>query len=396
MNVTQKPIRICFVAARSNHSGAARSLWQLLKYLDKDQFTPSVIVNDYAPGVEKLRPYAPCYYFLPKRYRLPYTYRLRQLLSRLLERRWFLGKLRQLDPDVIYFNTNASVEYMQWAKTLNRPIVCHIHGEREGLVFRHLTQHGMVPLPERWLDTTRTVPDHFIACACASKKVLTKVLGIAPARVTVAHEAIDLAEIRAYRSDLTKAEVAGWAGKTIIGVSAGFTYRKGVDLLIRSVQHLAGDPAAADCLFVWFGGNQDPAYWQYCQDLIDACGVRDKIIFMGQEPDVYKYFKLFDVFVLPTRDECLPLSMLEAMAFKKPVVVTAVSGIPEAVHEKNGIMVTPDDPQALADGVRKALHHLRSGDQALVERAYTDVGQFDAGLQARKIERAIAGLLGRN
>lgn len=391
----QQKIKICFVAARANHSGAARSLWQLLKYIDKSRFDCSVIVNDYAAGIAKLQPYAPCYYFPPKKYRLRYTYRLRKLLSRLLERRWFLDRLRRLDPDVIYFNTNASVSYMQWAKTTGKPIVCHVHGEREALVFRYLTRDGPVPLPPEWTRTTQQVPDHFIACACASKRVLTGHLGIPAARITVAHEAIDLAEIEAYRGHLTKSQVSGWEGKTILGVNASFSYRKGVDVLIRAVGLLGGTPAAEDCLFVWFGEGQEPGYWQYCQQLVAELGVGEKIRFMGQEPDVYKYLKLMDVFVLPTRDECLPLSMLEAMAFRKPVVVTSVSGIPEAVNDQNGIMVSPDDPQALADGMLLALRRLGQGDTSRVESAYAGVGRFDAQPQAKKIEKAIMRLLER-
>ncbi|MBD0255407.1 MAG: glycosyltransferase family 4 protein [Cytophagales bacterium] len=391
----QQKIKICFVAARANHSGAARSLWQLVKYIDKSRFDCSVIVNEYGAGIAKLQPYAPCYFFLPKKYRIRYTYRLRMFLAQLLERRWFLRKLRQLDPDVIYFNTNASIRYMQWAKTTGKPIVCHVHGEREGLVFRYMNQNGMVPLAPEWQRTTRQVPDHFIACACASKRVLTGHLGISANRITVAHESIDLAEIRAYGGRITKEEVSGWAGKTILGVNAGVNYRKGVDVLIRAIGLLNGTPAAEDCLFVWFGEEQDPAYWQYCQQLMAECNVEEKLRFMGQEPDIYKYLKLLDVFVLPSRDECLPLSMLEAMAVGKPVVVTAVSGIPEAVNDQNGILVSPDDPQALADGMLLALRHLRQGDAARVERAYAEVARFDAQPQAKKIEKALIDLLAR-
>ena len=56
--------------------------------------------------------------------------------------------------------------------------------------------------------------------------------------------------------------------------------------------------------------------------------------------------------LLPTDRDGIPNVLVEAMAAGAPVVATAVSGIPELVeHEVNGLLVAPDDPQALADAL---------------------------------------------
>jgi glycosyltransferase involved in cell wall biosynthesis len=76
-----------------------------------------------------------------------------------------------------------------------------------------------------------------------------------------------------------------------------------------------------------------------------------------------------DLFVLPSLVEGLPLAVLEAMHAAKPVVATAVGGVPEAITSGvNGVLVPPNDVTALAD----AIAHLSSSSQhraALGERA---------------------------
>ena len=194
----EKKTRICFVANNANFSGAARSLWQILKYLDKNKFETIVIINKGNKGISKLTPYSRCYTFGVKNFRLKYTYKIRKWISYLLEKRWFFYRLKSFNPDIIYFNTNAAVLYMQWTKELglSAKIICHIHGQYEGLTYLAMSPEGNIPLSDEWVEATRNVPDHYIACACASKKVLINSLQIPANKITVAHESIDIAEIK--------------------------------------------------------------------------------------------------------------------------------------------------------------------------------------------------------
>ena len=89
-------------------------------------------------------------------------------------------------------------------------------------------------------------------------------------------------------------------------------------------------------------------------------GVSVSIRFPGtiSRAEVSVYFHLCDIFTLPAVfdpkgnvDGC-PIVIMEAMACRKPVVVTDISGIPEAVlHEKTGFLVAEKDPDALASAI---------------------------------------------
>jgi glycosyltransferase involved in cell wall biosynthesis len=64
------------------------------------------------------------------------------------------------------------------------------------------------------------------------------------------------------------------------------------------------------------------------------------------------------VLVLPSRIESVPNVIKEAFFLKIPVVASNVGGIPEIVtHEKTGLLVTPNDPQSLADSINRLLEN---------------------------------------
>jgi glycosyltransferase involved in cell wall biosynthesis len=97
-------------------------------------------------------------------------------------------------------------------------------------------------------------------------------------------------------------------------------------------------------------------------------------------------FAKAELFCLPSHTEGLPMSMLEAMAARKAVVVTKVGAIPEAVRDgDNGLLVPPRDVQALAGALAQAL-----SDPALRERL---AGRARATIEQRYSPEVVCGQL---
>ena len=107
--------------------------------------------------------------------------------------------------------------------------------------------------------------------------------------------------------------------------------------------------------FVYLGGDGDV---EQVLTKIKEYGL-DKIVEYVGWVTGNKKIKLLnnaDVYILPSYSEGLPISILEAMSYKMPIIATNVGGIPEIVlNSQNGYLITPGDQQALKDSIDKML-----------------------------------------
>jgi sugar transferase (PEP-CTERM/EpsH1 system associated) len=110
----------------------------------------------------------------------------------------------------------------------------------------------------------------------------------------------------------------------------------------------------------------------------EQAGVADLVWFPGARNDIPDLMRSFDVFALSSIAEGTPVTLLEAMACARPVVATAVGGIPEVVQDGvNGALAPAANPQALADALARyvedpalvALHGAAARDK--IERHYS-------------------------
>jgi glycosyltransferase involved in cell wall biosynthesis len=98
------------------------------------------------------------------------------------------------------------------------------------------------------------------------------------------------------------------------------------------------------------------AYERQLRARADELGIAGRVVFAGPRDDVPGLLAGADVFCLPSFEEGLPLTVLEAMAQARPVVATAVGGTPEAVVDgETGLLVPPGDAGALAEALRSLL-----------------------------------------
>jgi sugar transferase (PEP-CTERM/EpsH1 system associated) len=94
-------------------------------------------------------------------------------------------------------------------------------------------------------------------------------------------------------------------------------------------------------------GDQRTKLEQFCheQDL-------DTVTFLGARDDIEQILSQTDIFVLSSIAEGIPMTILEAMSAKTPIVATRVGGIPEVVEDsKEGFLVDKNNAEALAQGL---------------------------------------------
>lgn len=88
------------------------------------------------------------------------------------------------------------------------------------------------------------------------------------------------------------------------------------------------------------------------QQLVNALGLSSRVRFLGLRTDIPELMSISDIFVLSSAWEGLPITVLEALAAGKPVVATAVGGVPELIDQgKTGYLVKSGDVDGLAEGI---------------------------------------------
>jgi glycosyltransferase involved in cell wall biosynthesis len=134
---------------------------------------------------------------------------------------------------------------------------------------------------------------------------------------------------------------------------ANLRREKAHEILLDAVARLA--PAHPD-LRVRVAGDGPRA--AELRALAATLGIADRVSFLGHRDDVDALLAEADVFVLPSRSEAFPNSVVEAMAAGLPVVATTVGGLPELVQPgRTGLLVPPDDGAALARAIASLIAH---------------------------------------
>ncbi|WP_437735597.1 glycosyltransferase family 4 protein [Sorangium sp. So ce1335] len=269
-------------------------------------------------------------------------------------------------PHVLHAHNPTSLHYATVGKLLTRA----------RLVFTdHAQTRGIIRVPSRfeWRET-----DAVVGCSqdTANKSGAVGVAG----NISVIHNGIDITPARRTREEVRaelgfdagappeaaspgaaspeaaspeapSAEAATASGGLSLGIMpAAFHPVKGHDVLLRALARLRDRGVAVTVLIVGDGDERDRIH-----GLARELGIHGKEArFLGFRKDVPDLLVGADFFVLPSRDEGLPLAVLEAMARRLPVVVTPVGGVPEVVRdEEHGLLVPVDDPDALAGAIER-------------------------------------------
>jgi glycosyltransferase involved in cell wall biosynthesis len=122
---------------------------------------------------------------------------------------------------------------------------------------------------------------------------------------------------------------------------------KGHADLLQAARRVRADRPGVRFLIVGVGPREASLRRQAAQLALDGT-----VVLTGFRSDARDLIAVADLYVLPSRSEGLPVSLLEAMALGRPVVATHVGGIPEVLrHGVEGLLVPPADPEALAEAI---------------------------------------------
>ena len=223
-----------------------------------------------------------------------------------------------------------------------RPVVYTEHNVEGGYgrLIRHLNQWTL-----GWCDHVVAVSDQVRSGIIAR--------GVPPSRVTTIPNGVDVDSLTAAASRQSLRTLLDLpAGAPLLGTVANLHPRKGLEVLVAAVHRLRAQWPDVHAVVI----GRDDGMGSELRSLAGRLGLDGAVHFLGPRLDAAALMASFDVFVLPSRVEGLPVALLEAMALRRPVVVTPVGGVPEVVRDgREGLHAPVGDPDAVARAVDRLL-----------------------------------------
>jgi L-malate glycosyltransferase len=186
--------------------------------------------------------------------------------------------------------------------------------------------------------------------------------GIAPEKISVVYNGVDLQHIAAEEALENPFKTADWAGaRHIVTCLGNFRRVKGIDVFVRAAQRVCRE--LPDAVFLIAGSAYEGDYTTEIKEMIRSMGLEKNVKLLGFVADPVPLLKMSNAFCLLSRSEGFCNALLEAMACGVPSVVTRVGGNPEAINEgENGFMVEVEDDATAAE---RLLFLLRNPERAI-------------------------------
>ena len=337
-------IRLLQIVTRLVVRGASRYVIDLATHLDPEQFELEVLAGSGESAEGSLWEEA--------RDRGLVTHRL-EVLQRAVHPARDLAAYRaiyQLIKDGRYDAVHTHISKAGFlgrlaAKRAGIPLIVHTYHGLVGELGEGMLRSRVLRQCER-LAARRA--DVLIAVSEDVKSRLLK-LGIGrPTQYRVIPNGIDPGR---WRRDAQLELPAHVNGEPVIGCVGSLTREKGMDVLLNAIPPLVERYPRLQVCIVGNGPLR-----REIESQAQRAGIHQRVLFAGIVEDVRPWLAAFDVFVLASRSEGMPVSLLEAMAMGVPVVASRVGGVPEIVTDsRGGRLVDPGDAKSLSVAIQHVL-----------------------------------------
>ena len=264
--------------------------------------------------------------------------------------RKLVSLIRRTKPDIVHTHTAKAGTLGRLAALLCRvPVIVHTyHGHVLSGYFPAwktsaftAIERGLSRRTARLIAVSQQVRDDLLARGIGSE-----------ARFSVMPLGLDLVRFldRTTPGELRR-ELDVPDGVHLIGIVARLVPIKAHEVFLQAARLLVA--RRSDCRFVIVGDGERR---QSLEQQVDEIGLRARTVFLGWRGDLDRILPDLDVVALTSRNEGLPVALIEAMAAGRPVVATRVGGVPDLVTEgTTGLLVPMDDAPALAAAVDRIL-----------------------------------------
>ncbi len=353
MAATESQHRIAFVDHAVDIGGAEKSLTELVKRLDPNEFCPVLLHSNNAKWLADgswgeftcLPVFGPTQLLEKKRTEVG-----RGLLRSLADMSASAGPvfsiwrgLMRAEADLVHTNSlKCHLLGGLAARLAGRPLVWHVRDiltAQEGL---NLLKRAAMSFKPRIIAISSAVAQQFADL---------------PVTVTLIANGVPLDKFSpGPPNPQLQAELGLAPEDEVLCVVGRLTPWKGHTTLLEALSLAAPRHPHLKLMIVGEVAFWENSYERELKDKIDDLGIAGRVIWTGFREDVPELLRLCDIFVLPSVDEPFGRVLVEAMGVGKPVIGTNSGGVPEIIVDgETGLLVPPKDAEALAEAIEQML-----------------------------------------
>ncbi len=324
--VKKEKIHVCHLVYSFDIGGLERVIANCIGALDKNAYRHSIIalteVGDFISEIDGVVEH----YSLNKKSGHDFLIHLK-----------LYKILKEIRPDILHSYNLSTIEYQWLTSFLDIQLRIHAEHGRDSY-----DMNGTVKKYQLLRRVMSPFIDHFVTVSQDLHHWLRYDVLIPEKKLLLITNGIDTDY---YRPDDIKSEHKGiYKGKFIFGHVSRLHPIKNQEFLIESFNKACtlSSSFRESCLLIIVGDGPDK---DKLKKLVDNNeNLKDKIIFTGSKSNVREYYSIFDVFVMSSLAEGVPMTLLESMSMGVPHLVTSVGGIKEVVEEGiTGISLCDED-----------------------------------------------------
>jgi glycosyltransferase involved in cell wall biosynthesis len=358
-------IRVLQVIGGMNIGGAEQVIVEIIRGLDRSRFDVGLCCTRVLgvlaeqlkdEGVEVL-------------FAAPSSRWLRHLTPALLHR-----QIRRFRTDIVHSHTTAALIHTGPLGAIG--LLPHwVH------TFHFGNYDGNVSAQRRHERRLCQRASQLVAVSDSQRSALIEHQGVAADHIaTITNGVRPATPVPAADVESARAEFGFRPEHIVIGCVAVLTEQKGITHLLDAARQIVDLLPQARFLVIGGGPLEEPL-----RNKAAALGLADLVVFPGWKKDAARLLPVFDVFVMSSLWEAMPMALLEAMAAKRQIVVTDVGDNRAIVDDgRCGVVVPPRDASAITQAILRILNH-PAESLAMAERA---VQRFDERFTTRHMVAA--------
>ena len=389
--MTERRIRVLRVIARLNVGGPAIHAALLARRLDPHRFRTLTVYGSIGPGEADMADLLGA----AERHVIPELGRAVRPGRDVLAFAKLYRVMCRFRPDIVHTHTAKAGAVGRLAA-----LACRAAGAPRPRLVHTFHGHVLSGYFPRWQTRLLVAAerllarftDRVVAVSPQVARELSSVFAVAPAdRLVTIPIGLEL-ERFAHATDGSgfRGELGVPENVPLVGIVGRLVPIKNHDLFLQACRILAAERQGSVRFAVIGGGELRGALEARAREL----GLEDAVAFAGWRRDLERVYPALDVVVLTSNNEGTPVSLVEAMASGRPVVATAVGGVPDVVaHGRTGLLAPPGDAAAVAGAIGAILDSPELGSRLGAEARREALSRFSAERLVADIERLYDSLL---